>query len=80
MSPLFFCCSSNPINPDSCGTVRNHQLPSIHLNLLRAKLVNDYQQLHTYPFCGHSAIMGEIDREWQEMNGFLAMETLLRKC
>lgn len=45
----------------------------IHLNPLRAKLVNDYQQLHTYPFCGHSVIMGKIDREWQEIEGILGM-------
>jgi REP element-mobilizing transposase RayT len=45
----------------------------IHLNPLRAKLVNDYEVLQTYPFCGHSAIMGRVDREWQNTDYILRM-------
>ncbi len=44
-----------------------------HLNPLRAKLVKDYNELQTYPFCGHSAIMGKLDREWQNTNFILQM-------
>jgi REP element-mobilizing transposase RayT len=39
----------------------------IHLNPLRAKLVTDQRQLDSYPYCGHSAIMGKKERAWQEI-------------
>jgi REP element-mobilizing transposase RayT len=37
----------------------------IHLNPLRAKLVLDMKALDKYPWCGHSATMGKIRRDWQ---------------
>ena len=37
----------------------------IHLNPLRAKLVSDMKALDKYPWCGHSATMGKIRRDWQ---------------
>jgi len=39
----------------------------IHLNPLRAKIVKDLNALDKYPYCGHSALMGEIKREWQDI-------------
>ena len=45
----------------------------IHLNPLRAKLINDFTALQSYPFCGHSAIMGEVDREWQDTDFILPL-------
>ena len=45
----------------------------IHLNPVRAKLVSDYKELRAYPFCGHSAIMGKVDREWQDTDFILRM-------
>ncbi|MBN1472764.1 MAG: transposase [Syntrophaceae bacterium] len=45
----------------------------IHLNPLRAKIVQDVKELKTYPFCGHSALMGEIERDWQEIDRVLKM-------
>ena len=38
----------------------------IHLNPLRAKLVASYAKLDRYPWCGHSAILGKVEREWQD--------------
>jgi len=38
----------------------------IHLNPLRAKLVSDLSELNGYPYCGHSALMGGKNREWQD--------------
>ena len=38
----------------------------IHLNPLRAKLVRDLEELDRYPYCGHSALMGRKEREWQD--------------
>ena len=40
----------------------------IHLNPLRAKLVNDMGTLGKYPYCGHSSLMGKIKREWQQVD------------
>jgi len=45
----------------------------IHLNPLRAKLVDSYHSLAAYSFCGHSAIMGKVDRTWQETDYILKM-------
>ena len=45
----------------------------IHLNPLRGKLVSDYNALDTYPFCGHSAIMGKAEHEWQDTDFVLAL-------
>ena len=38
----------------------------IHLNPLRAKLVENMDQLDKYPFSGHSTIMGNRELSWQE--------------
>lgn len=39
----------------------------IHLNPLRAKVVNDLKELDRYSYCGHSALMGKQKREWQDV-------------
>ena len=39
----------------------------IHLNPLRAKIVSHYEALESYPYCGHSAMMGIEEREWQNV-------------
>lgn len=39
----------------------------IHLNPLRAKIVIDLRELDKYAYCGHSALMGKKEREWQEV-------------
>ena len=39
----------------------------IHLNPLRAKLVHDIRQLNTYPYSGHSVIMGKRENDWRLM-------------
>ena len=44
----------------------------IHLNPLRAKIVDDLKQLDTYAFCGHSALIGRVKRSWQEVDEVLA--------
>jgi REP element-mobilizing transposase RayT len=36
----------------------------IHLNPLRAKLVNSLNELDKYPWCGHGSIMGNQNYEW----------------
>ena len=38
----------------------------IHLNPLRAKAVNSLDELDTYPWCGHAALMGKILYNWQD--------------
>lgn len=38
----------------------------IHLNPLRAGLVKDLRGLRSYPWSGHSALMGKVDRRWQD--------------
>jgi putative transposase len=38
----------------------------IHLNPLRAGVVHDMEALRGYPRCGHSALMGQVRREWQD--------------
>jgi REP element-mobilizing transposase RayT len=45
----------------------------IHLNPLRAKLVSGIDELESYPFCGHSAIMGKVDRDWQQTDHILSL-------
>ena len=43
----------------------------IHLNPVRAGIVEDITQLNKYPYCGHSAILGIEDRIWQDVNTVL---------
>jgi len=38
----------------------------IHLNPLRAKLVESLAQLDRYLWCGHSVLMGKIKTDWQD--------------
>lgn len=40
----------------------------IHLNPVRVGIVKDLTQLNTYAYSGHSAIMGEAERSWQDVN------------
>lgn len=44
----------------------------IHLNPLRAKLVYNIRELNRYPYCGHSALLGNCPREWQDTSYVLA--------
>ncbi len=39
----------------------------IHLNPLRAKLVDSLSELDRYPWCGHSTLMGYAEHEWQDV-------------
>ena len=43
----------------------------IHLNPIRAKLVQDIQALSQYPYSGHSVLMGKVKNEWQDINWVL---------
>ena len=45
----------------------------IHLNLLRAGLVKDIQELSHSPWSGHSALMGKVNREWQDTDYVLSI-------
>jgi hypothetical protein len=38
----------------------------IHLNPLRAGIARSYEELGGYPYCGHSVILGNTKREWQD--------------
>jgi len=38
----------------------------IHLNPIRAGVVKSLDELNTYPYCGHSAVMGKENRDWQD--------------
>jgi len=40
----------------------------IHLNPIRAGIVSGLTELNTYPYCGHSVLMGKKKRPWQEVN------------
>jgi putative transposase len=45
----------------------------IHLNPLRAGLVEDVKALGSYPYCGHSVLMGKVKRRWQDKDYVLAL-------
>jgi len=45
----------------------------IHLNLLRAGIVKDIEELNRCPWSGHSAVMGKVKRQWQECEYALAL-------
>jgi len=45
----------------------------IHLNPLRAGLVEDMKALNRYPYCGHSALVGGIKRDWQHVDYVLGL-------
>lgn len=38
----------------------------IHLNPIRGKVVSDLGELDRYPYSGHSALTGMVEREWQD--------------
>jgi REP element-mobilizing transposase RayT len=42
----------------------------IHLNPLRAGIVKGIDALAGYPWCGHSALLGQVPRAWQD-TGFI---------
>jgi REP element-mobilizing transposase RayT len=43
----------------------------IHLNPLRAGLVPHLAALNSYPYCGHSALLGRVNRPWQNVDHVL---------
>ena len=45
----------------------------IHLNPLRAGLVDDLEGLDKYPFSGHGVIMGKHKQSWQNSDGVLPL-------
>lgn len=44
----------------------------IHLNPLRKKMVSGMEELKKFPWTGHSAIMGEVKRDWQDSDAILS--------
>jgi REP element-mobilizing transposase RayT len=44
----------------------------LHLNPLRGGVVKDLQGLSKYPWTGHSALMGNMKREWQDTETILS--------
>lgn len=45
----------------------------IHLNPIRARLVENLDELGRYAYCGHSVLMGKVKRPWQDTEGVLGM-------
>ncbi len=45
----------------------------IHLNPVRAGVINDLDRLDAYKYAGHSAIMGKKAREWQDVSCVLRL-------
>ena len=43
----------------------------VHLNPIRVKIVKDMDMLDRYLYAGHSALMGEVPRKWQDTLGVL---------
>lgn len=44
----------------------------MHLNPLRAGIVDSLDNLNEYPWTGHSTIMGRVERDWQDTDTVLA--------
>jgi REP element-mobilizing transposase RayT len=44
----------------------------IHLNPLRAGLVDTLDQLATHPWCGHAVLLGTVAYQWQDRDDLLA--------
>ncbi len=44
----------------------------LHLNPLRAGIVQDLRALDRYPWTGHSALLGQVARPWQQITMILA--------
>jgi putative transposase len=38
----------------------------IHLNPVRAGIIQTLDELNSYKYCGHSVLMGKVKREWQD--------------
>ena len=45
----------------------------IHLNPLRAGLIKDMDILKKYPYSGHSALMGKVKQNWQDVEWILKL-------
>lgn len=45
----------------------------VHLNPMRARLVEDYKALGKYAYCGHSVILGRRKNSWQDVEYVLAL-------
>ena len=45
----------------------------IHLNPLRVQMIKDLVALDSYPYSGHSALMGSYERTWQDSEYVLSM-------
>jgi len=45
----------------------------IHLNPIRAGVMEDLDELGRYPYCGHSVVMGKVKKPWQDTEGVLGM-------
>ena len=43
----------------------------LHLNPLRSKIVSDIGKLDSYSYSGHSALVGKVDRPWQDTDDVL---------
>lgn len=44
----------------------------IHLNPIRGGMVKTIDELKKYKYCGHSALMGKVKREWQDTDYVLS--------
>ena len=51
----------------------------IHLNPLRSGSVNSREELSKHSYCGHSAILGKIERKWQDSNYVLGLFSSTRR-
>ncbi len=51
----------------------------IHLNPLRAQMVQSVEELNRYPWCGHSALVGKHLDDWQEREYVLQQLSTNRK-
>lgn len=45
----------------------------IHLNPIRAHVVENIETLDHYPYSGHSAVMGKVERQWQNVSEVLRL-------
>jgi hypothetical protein len=45
----------------------------IHLNPLIGKIVKDLKELKTYPYSGHSVLMGKVEFDWQNTEYVLSL-------
>ena len=45
----------------------------IHLNPIKAKLVDDYSALSKYAYCGHGVILGRQKKSWQDVEYVLGL-------